>query len=131
MSITLADGTATLTLNPDLRWADENDWHPVEQTVDRSITGALIVQSSARLNGRPITLESGTNSDCVSLAVAEALQAYADQAIFTLTLTIRGVARSVAFRHHDAPAFSATPLAMSPDGHPCPLWRITLKLMEI
>ena len=127
----LTDGTTEITLPNGLTWTDEYAWSPIEQSVENSVTGAMIVDVAARSAGRPITLESGTNSDCVSLAVAEALQAYADQAIFTLTLTIRGVARSVAFRHHEPPAFSAQPLAMSPDGHPCPLWRITLKLMEI
>jgi hypothetical protein len=41
MSITLSDGTTTLTLNPDLYWADENDWSPVQQSVETTITGAL------------------------------------------------------------------------------------------
>ena len=38
MSLTLADDTTTLTLNPDLYWSDENSWHPVQQTVERRTT---------------------------------------------------------------------------------------------
>ena len=59
MTITLTNLTtsATLTLNPDLKWTDENNWNPVEQTAERTITGALVVQVGAMVAGRPITLE--------------------------------------------------------------------------
>ena len=62
MSLTLADVSTTLALNPDLYWSDENNWHPVDQTADRTITGALIVQAAARVAGRPVTLEPQDDS---------------------------------------------------------------------
>ena len=43
---TLTDGTTTTTISDDLMWADEFAWAPVEQTVERSITGALIVSAA-------------------------------------------------------------------------------------
>ena len=46
MSITLSDGTTTVTLHPDLYWEDENSWHPVEQTVERvRVAEAELIQS--------------------------------------------------------------------------------------
>ena len=57
MSITLSDGTTTLALHPDLYWSDEHNWFPVEQTAQRTITGALIVSVATRLAGRPVTLQ--------------------------------------------------------------------------
>lgn len=57
MSITLSDGATTLALHPDLYWSDEHNWFPVEQTVQRTITGALIVSVATRLAGRPVTLQ--------------------------------------------------------------------------
>ena len=41
MSITLSDGATTLALHPDLYWSDEHNWFPVEQTAQRTITGAV------------------------------------------------------------------------------------------
>ena len=57
MSLTLADSGTTLTLNPDLYWSDENAWHPVQQAVERTITGAQVIQVAGMTKGRPITLE--------------------------------------------------------------------------
>ena len=51
MAITLA----TLTLPTGLAWSDEV-WSALSQSSERSLTGALIVQQSVKLSGRPITL---------------------------------------------------------------------------
>ena len=69
MSLTLADSGTTLTLNPDLYWSDENTWHPVQQTADRTITGAHVVQAALMVKGRPITLEPQDDSAAVSALV--------------------------------------------------------------
>ena len=69
MTISLSVGLTTVPLNPDLFWADENNWHPVEQTSERTITGALVVQSATRVAGRPITLQpEDDSSGATSLA---------------------------------------------------------------
>ena len=51
MAITLA----TLTLPTGLAWSDEV-WTPLSQSSQRGLSGALIVQQSIKLSGRPITL---------------------------------------------------------------------------
>ena len=45
--------TTTIDLHPDLYWSDGLDWAPVEQSVQRSVSGALIVMASERIAGRP------------------------------------------------------------------------------
>ena len=78
MTISLSVGLTTVPLNPDLFWVDENNWHPVEQTSERTITGALVVQSATRVAGRPITLQpEDDSSGATSLADLEQLRNWA------------------------------------------------------
>lgn len=102
MSISLSDGVTTLALHKDLFWSDEFNWHPVEQAVDRSITGALIVQAASRIKGRPITLEPEDDSSAwTQRSDIESLRNWAAEPGLELTLTLRGVSRTVIFRHQD------------------------------
>ena len=39
-------------------WVDEFNWTAVQKTVDRSITGAQIIDVAPRIEGRPITLQA-------------------------------------------------------------------------
>ncbi len=128
--ITLTDGTATVSLPDDLDWTDELSWSPVKQSADPSITGATIVQIQARQSGRPITLE-GTDTRYVSGAGVAQLHAWSQTPGQQLTLTLRGVARPVIFRHHDAPAFTAREIfGRVPTLDAAQFYEITLKLME-
>ncbi len=52
MAITLG----AITLPAGLVWSDETGWSALIQTVEYSLTGALIVQQAVRQAGRPITL---------------------------------------------------------------------------
>ena len=133
MSLTLADTTTTLTLDPDLFWSDENNWNPVEQVVDRTITGAHIIQAAARVGGRPITLEPEDDEAAwMTLAEVTALRNWAAVPGKTMTLTLRGVAREVIFRHQDG-GFEARPVIQYRDGHELPgdFYLCTIRLMEI
>ena len=133
MSLTLTDGTNALTLNPDLYWSDENNWHPVEQTADRTITGGLIVQSAQRVTGRPITLEPIDDSAAwMTLEQVVALRNWAAVPGQALTLTLRGVAREVIFRHQDG-GLEAQPVLQYRDGDELPIdfYLCTIRLMEI
>ena len=38
-------------------WADEFSWKPIEQKLERAISGAAIIQEGQKQSGRPITLE--------------------------------------------------------------------------
>ena len=102
MSITLSDGITTVNLHKDLFWSDEYNWAPVEQSVDRSITGALIIQAAGRQYGRPITLEPENDSSAwMKRSVIDALRNWAAEPGKELTLTLRSVSRTVIFRHQD------------------------------
>jgi hypothetical protein len=109
---TLSDGTTTLAIPYDLVWTDEGEWNAVEQTITRGLTGALIIQQGIRTHGRPITLEPDGNVTgwWPRSHIAQA-QTWADAAEQVLTLTWRGVAYTVQFRHEGTtPGFEWTPL---------------------
>ncbi|AXY83368.1 hypothetical protein [Acidovorax phage ACPWH] len=131
MSITLADGSTTLTLNPDLMWSDENNWNPVEQSVERTVTGATVVMSSLRVGGRPITLEPEDDSSAWMVRNAvDALRNWAAVPGKEMTLTLRGVPRTVIFRHQDG-GFEARPVIHYNDVVPTDFYLCTIRLMEI
>lgn len=101
MSITLAVGATTVSLPADLRWSDES-WQPVEQTVQRTITGALIVSTALRVAGRPITLAPlDDSSSWTRKTVLDQVRAWAAVPGQLLTLTLRGTSYTVMFRHQD------------------------------
>lgn len=132
MSITLADTGTTLVLNPDLYWTDENNWHPVEQTAQRTITGALVVDVQVRDGGRPITLQpQDESSGWTTRAQLDQLRNWAAVAGKTLTLTLRGSARTVMFRHQDGSAVEAEPVVHFNDVESGDFYRATIRLMEV
>lgn len=132
MAITLTDGTTTIVLRPDLYWSDENNWHPVEQTVQRTITGALILESSSRIKGRSITLQpEAENNAWMPWSTVQALKALSAVPGKVMTLTLRGVAYAVVFRHHESPALEATPLRHLEDVQDNDRYLVTMKFMEI
>lgn len=94
---TLAYGAVTITLPDDLLWVDEYNWSAVEQVKEYSVTGALIVESAARLAGRPITLMGGENHGWVTRSVLDALLTASNIPGQQFTLTLRGVAHTVIF----------------------------------
>lgn len=131
MSITLSDGTVTIELHPDLKWTDENDWHPVEQSVDRSVTGALLIQAGAMVGGRPITLAPETESNAWMQRVdVEQLRNFAAVPLKQMTLTIRGVSRTVIFRHHDG-GLESEPVVQYSDVVNTDPNLVTLRFMEV
>jgi hypothetical protein len=129
MSITISDGTTTVTLSDDLYWSDEW-WSPVEQSIERSITGALIVQLGTQITGRPITLQGADDSAWAARSVVEQLRNWSTVAGQQLQLTLRGAARTVLFRHQDT-AIEAEPIVPYGDVQAGDFYRITLRFMEI
>jgi hypothetical protein len=131
MNITLSDGTTSKTLDPQMIWNDRNSWSPVAMSVTKSLTGALIIQSAAQLTGRPITLKSDEGRGWMDGGVVRQLQTWANVAGQTLTLTIDGEARTVMFRHNEAPALTASPLFDWSDLDDTKDYYMTIKFMEI
>lgn len=133
MATTLSDGAVTITLADDLRWSDEAEWSPVEQSVERSITGALIVSIADRTHvGRPITLQPPDDSSAwMSGAVLEQLMSWASIPGKTLSLTMRGTTRQVMFRHQEPPVLQADPVVFFADPLPTDHHLITIRLMQV
>lgn len=132
MSITLSDGTTTVPLHPDLMWTDEFSWQPVEQSAERTLTGALVVQVSEKLAGRAITLEPEDDTSAwMTRSVIEQLRNWAAVPAQELELTLRGETRDVIFRHQDGPGLEARPVVHFSEMDNTDFYLATLRLMEI
>lgn len=132
MTITLQYLTTTIELDPDLFWEDEFNWHPVEQTAERTVTGALVVSAAARVGGRPITLRpEDDNSAWMARSVVETLRTWAAVPGRQMTLTLRGVARAVIFRHQDGAAIEAVPVVHYSDIGSTDWYRCTFRFQEV
>lgn len=131
MSITLAYSGTTLELDPDLYWEDENNWHPVEQSTQRTVTGALIVSNASMTGGRPITLQPiDDESAWMPRSMLDTLRSWAAVAGREMTLTLRGQARTVVFRHSDG-AIEATPIFHFSDTSGTDWYRVVLRFLEV
>jgi hypothetical protein len=132
MSITLATGSTLIELHDDLVWTDEFNWQPVEQSDERTITGALVVQAAERVGGRPITLEPADDSSAwMTRTVIEQLRAWAASPGLELQLTLGGVTRDVIFRHQDGAGLEARPVIQYSDAIATDYYLATVRLMEI
>lgn len=132
MAITLSDGSTVLELDPDLYWEDEFAWAAVEQAMERSLTGALIVHLGARQYGRPITLRNeDERSAWMTRADMAQLQAWADIPGKRLTLSLRGGSHWVLFRHHDGGPFEARPVVHYADPEPADWVLATLRFITV
>lgn len=117
--ITLTAGGVTLQLDPDLRWTDEFDWFAIEQTAERGLTGALIIDAGARQGGRPITLAPpDDNAAWMPRAVLSQLQAWEADADLELSLSLRGATYTVGFRRWDGAPIEARPVLFVSDPLP-------------
>lgn len=129
--ITLSDGVDTVTLHPDLYWSDEMNWQPVEQSVQRTLTGALIISVATRVAGRPITLEpEDDGSAWMSRATVDALRNWAAEPGKEMTLTLRSESFTVVFRHQDG-GLEPTPVLHRSDVQDADFYKCVVRLMEI
>ena len=130
--ITLGVGATVVTLDPDLKWADELSWHPVQQSVEPSTTGALIIDIGTWLAGRSITLEPEDESSAwMTRAEMEQLQAWAAIPGQQMTLLLRGVVHTVLWRHNEPPAFSAEPVVHYSDKQPEDFYLPRFKFLKV
>lgn len=135
MSIQLTYLTSTIALSPDLFWIDEHAWFPVEQSEQRTVTGALIVSTATRVGGRPITLTpedgSGLLGALTPRATLDVLRTWAAIPGREMTLTLRGVTYSVIFRHQSGPPIDAAPIVHYSDVDGSDWYSVILRFMEI
>lgn len=134
-AITLTGNSTTLTLDQDLHWSDEFEWAAVEQSITRSLTGALIIHAAAKIKGRPITLEPpADNAAWMPRATLTQLMAWEADPALTMTLNLRGTPYTVAFRRIDGAPIEARPVEFVADPLPGQFgdwYLVTLRLIEV
>lgn len=131
-SLTLTLGGTTVELPDDLFWTDEYLWQATEQSVTRTITGAQIIQSAARLSGRHVTLQAPDDAHAwITRSALETLRGWATTPANVFTLAgLRGVSRQVVFRHADT-AITANPVQHFSDAAAGDFYVATLRFMEV
>lgn len=132
MSITLTYGGTTVELSDRLQWTDEYDWGPVEQAAAYSTEGALLLDVSEKLAGRPIALDGVESQAWLPRSLCDQLAAWAALPGIVLTLVLRGVSRQVIFDHEQG-GFRAQPIWRLLDGEITSelLYRPTLRFLEV
>jgi len=121
----------TLTLPDDLIWTDEFSAQPVAQTTQRTLDGGLVVFYGGLTSGLPISLESPSDGGWTRRDLVQALALRAASPGGVYTLSLRGQAWQVMFRHQEPPAFEAQALLDFSDPGPDSFYRVNLKLMTI
>jgi hypothetical protein len=133
MAITLA----SITLPGDMQWIDEFDWSPVAQQVEITTGGSLLVEESAQLAGRPITLSAPLNGNVgfalPTRAVVAALQSLCNTPHSTSMLLTLDDGRTFNVRFDYS---NGTPVEAAPIKHIVPqddadLYTLTLRLMQV
>ena len=124
---------AELTLSHDLQWADEHTWSKVAATSAFSLTGALLIETSVKLAGRPITLKPPSQDMAWHpRSTVDLLRTWSDLPGQQFLLTLDdGRSFTVVFRHADAPVIEAEPIKGFPTYEPDDDWLMTLKMMEV
>lgn len=134
MTITLKYDDTTLPLDDDLLWVEELQSQGVTQTVDDSLTGAIIVQvdGSADKAGQSITLQP--EDDESAWMIREdmvVLKAWSQIAGAQFDLVLHGVTYRVMFRHQEKPAFDAKPVVHFSDVEAGDYYLPTFKFMTV
>ncbi|WP_419534730.1 hypothetical protein [Endozoicomonas sp.] len=78
----------SITLPDDLLWINEFDWNPVEQSQERTLTGALLVQEQSKQYGRSIELSGGQDAGWVTRSTVASLLTLSETANNVMTLTL-------------------------------------------
>jgi len=99
----------SIDLPKDLQWTDEPNWGAVEQAVDYSLTGALMIQEGKKQKGRTITLVGADNMAWLTRGEGESLMTLRD--IPALVMNLKFVdkndsndvlfSKNVMFRHSE------------------------------
>jgi hypothetical protein len=121
----------TIALPTSLIWSDEHAAQAVAQSARRTLDGSLLVLYAALQKGRAITLESREDAGWLTKTQVDALRLLADSPGGVYTLTLRGTPYQVMFRHHEPPAFSATPLFPFVNPQPGDRYLAVIRLMTV
>ena len=130
--ITLTYDSTPLALNPCLIWRDRYDWSPFEESVEHSLTGALIVQRSpSKAAGMPISLESDPDYGLVTRATIDSLKTLEASPAMDMTLHYHGTDYTVRFRFEGGIAVAAQPIHVGGPPQNDDLMQLTLRLRTV
>jgi len=119
-----------ITLPEDLIWVNEYKETQVAQNTTRTLSGALIVESSLKLKGRSIILEGEESAGWIDKTTLDALVAKIDlMAVMTLTLNDARTFQ-VVFDNQSAP-ITADPIIDYNTPDAADYYWLTLRLMEV
>lgn len=99
ITLTNFNTSAVLTLPPHLDWPDEFGWSPVAMRTERTLTGALHIQTGVKQAGRPITLKGARDSGWITRADLLTLRGWFDTPLLQMTLALRGTNYNVRADH--------------------------------
>jgi len=120
-----------IELPDDLLWVNEYQWQPVAQEIERTLTGALLVQEQAKLYGREIEL-SGEQSGWVTRATVDALKAMETIPGKVMTLALPDTRTfEVIFDRSNGAAVEAEQLLPSAYPDAGYIYTLTLRLMTV
>lgn len=127
----------SITLPADMKWVDEFHWTPVAQQVEVTTAGSLLVEESAQLAGRPITLEAQRDDDggyvWVDRATLVELYSLAATPLDdSILLTLHdGRTFNVRFRYGDGAPVDADPVRHIVPAVDDDVYLLTLRLMQV
>lgn len=135
MLLTRISTSQSVTLDNGFLWTDEFDYMPIEQSLERAIDGALIVQEGVKQAGRPITLKGAKDSQgWVKRGVLNTIQTWSRIAGEKFTLTFQYPhdtrAFTVIFNHAEG-AIEAKPIKTMPTVSDDDYYLCTFKLLEV
>jgi len=128
--ITLSDESIMLELPSDLEWEDEHNWAPVAQAISYTLGGALVVETSLKRAGRPITLAAGEDRAWMHREDLDVLYELASEPGKVLTLLLRSTSRQVVWRHSDGAIDAEQVMFVDEPTHDS-YYRTTLRFMEV
>lgn len=114
-------------------WVNEFETNQVEQTLDRTLSGALSIQVAAKLYGRSIKLVGGEHGGWISRATAiaiRALEATPDQVMVLSGLPGHG-AMNVVFDRSAGPAFESQMVMRYSDPTDATWYTCALRLLTV
>lgn len=130
MTISLSNGVVTVQLPDDMTWPDEFTWQQVEQSSEYTTTGALVLDSSVKQAGRPITLQGSETYAWCQRGDLLTLRNWASQPGVVFTLILRGLSRSVVF-NHEAGAIEAAAILDYSDPLDSDPYAISIRFLEL
>lgn len=111
-------------------WIDEFDWTPTQQSKSYTLTGALVLETAVKQEGRPITLQGRQDSGWVKRGGIEALYAkLPDNTDMTLTYHDN---RTFTVRFdHEAKPIDSQPVQDFPVPQDKHFYTLILRLIEV